>query len=889
MNTSFRPNHASAWSSTIIVLLAIAGNGEAATSAVAGTLLGNALNPGTLNTGSPEALPARDPDALDAERHRRSPSGLLLPWPELAATTGSATGGGWRWSGEAELGALVVTGDQFSAWSMQYKDLQTGPYLNNFLIRGQRPERARYFTAFGGAVGYEDQFYGLSTGRYNDWSLELSYNEIPHFFTGDYRSLWDGVGTGNLRLHPGLTPGNTPTVELQDSLMAIDAEDLSIVRHTGGLRFDKYLTDRWRFFGSYSKEHRDGARPFGAAIGWFGPVGLNNIEIPEAIDYDTHQIRGGLSYADDLSSLNLEVQLSMFRNNVDTLRFESPFRVTNLGTSFDSGTFDLYPDNDYYNLRAEYARNFPSLYNARFTSLVSWSRMKQDDKLIPSTEYSLIGGALNGVPTGNAWNTSASLSQDSAEAEIDSWLLDFGLSLRPTSKLGLRGKVRYRSLDNKSDYLACNPLTGQWGRLTLNGSGGGSIAFPDTVNGNNPLGTDPNAYDQVGCNLDAAIALGLVPAAGNVVIGSVPYEYARLNIELGGDYRLGRGQVLDARLMREEYHREHRERDKTWENSLKLGYTNRTFDFGTLRLHATYGQRRGDDYDLNVNDAYLSAVFGPAPFAAGTNVASWLRAPYGLRKFDIADRDQLELDGRFTWIARPDLNLGLGLNYDHSDYPNSDWGRTDSQRKLGANLDLNWQPSADLGLWAFYGYQRGQIKQHGAAPVMNSCVIGRNGVTAANWHSFCSEPSPINPLFPSNLTWDVESKERYHSIGAGLFYDFGPARLDLDYSFARGTSEIDYGYDPLGQAFTPDQLALVGNGMPDLKTTHHILDLSLLYPINKSLALRALYRYELGKIDDWHYAGVADNPVPAPTDVYLNNGPEDYHASVFGLFVQVGF
>ena len=876
------------------LLLSLSAAARADTGVGVDTQLGNALNPNTIDT-----VPARDPEGLDIERDRRSPSGLLYPWPKLPPDT-RTTRGGWVWSGQAELGGLAVGGDEDSAWFRQYKDLQTGPYLNNFWLRGNQPDQAMFFEGFGGAPGYRDQFFGASMGRYNDWQVDLFYNEIPHVYTDSYRPLWTGIGGGDLRL-PTLTPGGRvdALTTQQDILGAIDSvedTELSIVRRKGGFRIDKILSGPWRVYASYSKEHRDGARPFGAVFG--GGGGGGNVEIPESIDYDTHEIRGGVHYTDALSALNLEAHVSMFRNNLDTMRFQNPLFITTntiLGITpqtFTHGIYDLYPDNDYYNVRAEYARSLPKLYRGRVTGVVSWSRMKQDDDLIAPSSYSLAGGSINGVPTDNVWNTPAALSRDSAEAEIDNLLLDFGLTLQPTAKLGVRGKVRYQSSDNKNDYIACNPLTGQWGRL-LNDGSGGSFVVPNATPGNNPADTSPLAYDATGCNLAATRGLGLVPSSASVPIRSVPYEYSKLNLEIGGDYRITPGQLVDARLMREEYHREHRERDKTWEDSLKLGYVNRAFDFGTLRLHGLYGKRRGDDYDLNANDAFLSAFLGPEASALNSDVHSWLRAPYGFRKFDIADRNILSLDGRFQWVAAEALDIGLGVQYDDIEYPNSDWGRTDTQRLAGASLDVNWQPSAKLGLWGYYGYQQGRIQQHGVAPTFSfqggGCLIGRGGATVASWRDYCSIVAPDNTLFPSALAWDLESRDRNHALGAGLFYDFGKARLELDYTYSSGTSEIDYGYDATGQGFTPQQLALIGSGMPDLTTSQQILNLSLLVPINESLAVRALYRYEQGSINDWHYDGVADNPVPAANAVYLDAGPQDYHASVVGLLLQVGF
>jgi hypothetical protein len=65
------------------------------------------------------------------------------------------------------------------------------------------------------------------------------------------------------------------------------------------------------------------------------------------------------------------------------------------------------------------------------------------------------------------------------------------------------------------------------------------------------------------------------------------------------------------------------------------------------------------------------------------------------------------------------------------------------------------------------------------------------------------------------------------------------------------------------------------------------LEASLLVPINKMVSTRFYYRYEDGKVRDWHYDGVAANPVPANGAVYLDAGPQDYRVNVFGLFLRL--
>ena len=80
-------------------------------------------------------------------------------------------------------------------------------------------------------------------------------------------------------------------------------------------------------------------------------------------------------------------------------------------TTFTQGQFDLYPSNDYYNLKAEFGRKLPNFLKSRITGVVSLGRSQQNDNLIPWAIEPLTGGTINGVSTANVWNTTDSLSQ----------------------------------------------------------------------------------------------------------------------------------------------------------------------------------------------------------------------------------------------------------------------------------------------------------------------------------------------------------------------------------------------------------------------------------------------------------------------------------------------
>ena len=415
------------------------------------TTLGNALNPNGLTT-----IPVRDPEVVDAVPDERTPTGKLIGWP-LAVPNRTTTASGWTYNGQAEIGGMGAGGNTDSWWYNQYKDLPTGGlYLNNFYFQADQTDRGKgYFVeALGGGVGYRDQFEGVNFGRYNDWKVKVFYNETPHLFTSTYRNLWSGVGTGNLTLdtlQPGGTakPGTpaipgvvasrtrrgvlaTPAVtagansaaatrnNIANAVNALEDSELSLVRNTGGLTFDKWITNAWKFYGAFTQENRTGARPFGAVFG--GGGGGGSVEVPESIDYDTNDIVAALRFDDGVNNLNLQANVSLFRNNLDTMTFENPLYVTTNTiaaippnvldpTVFTTGQYAQYPDNNYYNLRAEYGRSMPQWYHSRLTATVSLSKYKQDDNLVPWTQNDMKGLSVLGVPAYNQWNTACVTDQ----------------------------------------------------------------------------------------------------------------------------------------------------------------------------------------------------------------------------------------------------------------------------------------------------------------------------------------------------------------------------------------------------------------------------------------------------------------------------------------------
>ena len=855
-----------------------------------GTTLGNALNP------APYALRSQDVDWAVA---KHTPTGQLFKIP-FAVPDLKKTATGWEYSGQLEFGYIGGDADEQSARFQTYQDIDHEAYVNNFSLQMKKPEGGYTIDLVGGGAGRHDQYFGLQFGSVNDWKVKLFFSEIPHVFTNRYKSLWSGIGTGTLTLLPGLTPGGTASIPADNASVAAaaakESSTLSLTRKKSGVRVDLDLTKTWKGYVSFSVEKRKGARPLGAV--WGNSGGTAPIEIAEPIDYNTQDILAGLQHAGGLNTFNLRLSASLFRNNLDTLTFQEPYRITPAaGTTtvpatgaFTQGRFDLAPSNNSSNARAEYTRSMPEFFKGYFTAVVSAGTWRQDDNLIP---YSVIPNVslanVTLLPGGN-WDTTDALSRRSTDGKIDTRLVDLTLSLNPTPNLNMKGKARFYETDNHTPpFLSVNPnavyidadsaiagnqtrgltldgVTGVWGRPLNDGSGQSFL-----------MGTNANP-------------------AGNVPIKSAPYSGQQYKFGATADYRLNKVSSLNAALDRETLHRDHRERDRTWEDRLKLGYVNRGLGDSTARVSYEYGRRRGDDYVASSYNEYFSSALVPMPTTAGTNVTSWaVRTNSGFRAIDLADRNQHVVNGRFDTMLRPNLDAGISLQGRESDYPDSAYGLT-KQNQRSANLDLNYQPSPRQTIYGFYSYQLGRVRQasisQGNGNVTLGVVSPLGTITPANAAEIGTAPG--GPLFPLLNAWTMGSTDRNHVLGAGLKQEVGKATLNLDYSYSTGRTRINYTYT-VGGAINAANAAFAGDRMPDLATDFNYLDASLRFPLTERLSARLIYRYQKETIRDLHYRNLDASPVvlggngaaALPTAVMLDGGPQDYKVNWFGVMFQI--
>lgn len=810
------------------------------------TVLGNALNP---RGGDPTL--DRDPQgkSLIIPKLSRTPTGLLYDWPPAYPEV-LPLAGNWNYNFSTEIGGLFKNHGVRSGKFREYADWDDGLLLNSLRFGAEEKGTARYFDFAAGAVGRDDQYYRATFGRYGDFRINAFFNETPHVFNQSARTVFQGAGSGVLTLAPGLVPGNNTSAQVAAALAGASPFELGLSRKRGGLGIDATPTSDLRIYASYAQEKREGTRPFGGALSFNFPAATNGVpnltgglaETIEPIDYRTHDVLAGVQWARDRYQVNLSYTGQFFRNHIDTLTWDVPFRVSPVATAsvIPRGRFDLYPDNDFHNVKLDAAMAGLPM-RGQVTGTLSYSRLSQDDNLVAPTVNSGVvtsSGAGGATVDLTPFNTTAGLSQTSANARIDTLLGQLQGSFAPARDLAVRAKLRHYEENNKTSYTAFNPLTGQFGYPANDGAvfvaspGFNGLFFP----GNLALTTIPIRYR------------------------SIPYSYRKDNYAVEGDYRLVSRTNVTFGYERENYHRDHRERDETWENRFRLGANSREIPWATVRVSYEYARRLGGAYNPDpYEEFYLS---NRAPGIPPHTLAQ-------LRKLDLADRTQNVVNGRVNFIVHDDMDVMLTGKFVDNDY-GADYGRQ-RERNWSVNLDWSWTPVPTASAYAHYGFQQTRIKQANINDNTAAALAGSGDANAGG------------AVYPLANAWDADSRDRSHTFGLGFRYGFGRMTLESGYSFIYSNYRLGYGFASAGALATPALVGVAGDSMPDMAYRQHLLETSVKVPVRRELAVRLYHRYETARFADWHYDGL---PLVVGNELFLGAVPESYSAHVFGVFLQ---
>lgn len=762
---------------------------------------------------------------LGGER-KRTPSGFLYDCvPERAEP---APAGDWLFGGTLELGHLSIKGDGKALIWSRYNDFDDG-LIASLDLNLLRPADGRYAELRAAYVDDDSQYYRLLVGRAGQYRLQAFARSQVNVTSSNAESLWANLGAQQLVLQPELTPGATTQAQV-DAFMAVNPEArLKVTRDKQGVGIN-YLFDRhWSGFLNASSEQRKGSRPFGGPFS-FGRL----VETLRPIDDSTHNFNGGLRFAGSLWRLELAYTGSFFRNGMDHFTYEMPYPTTN---NNPVGLFSYEPENDYHRLGFTLTRKLHTAWNGEFSLGAAATRLRQDEALVPGLAG--CSGMLNATISCDNWNAPASLSRGSAGLGIDNTRFTGKLVLQPSNTLTWRTTASYLDEDYKGEYLAYNPLTGQYGYIGENG------AFPNTT---------------------------WLPGASNLVhVRNLPLDKRTVEAGTGLDWRLDARNTLGANYGYTHIERSNREFKTTTDRGVKLNWVNRSSDSLTLRFNYGFLDRSGGEYNP---DPYQFMYTEELP---GFVVPATGLAPHTvdeMRKYDVGERRQHKFDVMGTLALPRDMTLYASLRAERNRY-DGEIGRR-GYGTLAASLQWEWQPGEKTTLSAWYGYDRSKL----GISNTNDVPAGRDGALGG-----VAPADGGTSAYPAGYRWWMDDTQRNHNGGFALRHRLGRATLDLDWNYldARGITAWDA--ESANASPTATAAGLTGV-FPDMLHRVNTLTASLKVPFGRRLSLRWFGTWEHGKVFDWHYTGF-DADRTTGNMIYTDGGPRSYEAGLIGATLEL--
>ncbi|HEU5248921.1 MAG TPA: MtrB/PioB family outer membrane beta-barrel protein, partial [Thermoanaerobaculia bacterium] len=449
------------------------------------------------------------------------------------------------------------------------------------------------------------------------------------------------------------------------SLEAANTVDLALLRERGNAQIDLYPGKPFSVRLNYFKEKRTGNRAAGTSFG-FGNV----VESPEPIDYRTEEFGVSAEYGQSWGLVRGAVRYNTFKNHINTLTFDNPFRVTdatdpsaytapgaNSIGGAARGRIDLDADNEALTGAVGFQVRLPA--NSRFTADLSASRWTQDDRFMPYSTNSAITTPVIVTDVN-------SLPEQSLDGEINVISQSYFFSSRPIPKLGFTARYRIYDLNNDTQR----------------------IEFPGYVR-----------FDAVWEEIPRIS----VPYAYKVNRGDATVSYDFGAVDLEGGYRYLK------------WNREFRDTRETTEDTFIVAANVRVLGWAQLRASYEMGERDRGRYDVDRSEH--ASYVEPEPVAI-------LPA---LRRFDQAKRDVDRFFGLLQLTPMGDLSFSISYLFSEEDYgqePVVDasglrYGLVDS--KSGSfTAEADYSPSDRWSLYGFYSredissFLRG--RQSGATP-----------------------------------------------------------------------------------------------------------------------------------------------------------------------------
>jgi MtrB/PioB family decaheme-associated outer membrane protein len=690
--------------------------------------------------------------------------------------------GGWNVEGFIEPGLRFFTENPngkhtpglADAKFEEYRDINTGLYLEGLRLRFFRPDEAYSFELSGKDWGLHTQEYHLLGERLGQWQAGFDWDQMRHIYSTNSQSLYTEFG-GNVFKLPTTRPplanwNNAPPWGCTDSALGTSKNncDGQIAQqwYTGRVFFKLSPTPNLDLSAEYTRIHKDGQRPFGMA---FASPGGSFVELVQPIDQTIHDFRMRGTWATEMIQLQWGYTASVFVNDFEWVRADNPCNpgapvpCAAVGNTAQFGTTSLPPDNQAHTFNIAGGINLPmrTRVNSSFTYQI---RLQNQDFQQQTYSNSLVLS-----------NPSVALPQKSLNGNVQTALFNLDVTSRPLP-VPVTFSLKYRLYD--------------------------LMDFSDTptfsafiINDQNSISPGPQR-------------------AGR-------FDFLRQNANLDGRWQIVPSTALTLGVGWEGWNRnENWEVSHTDEFITKAALDYAPYDWLLVRAKYLPSIRRGGGYNTG---AYVQNNENDAPGTAAQN--------YEMRKFNEADRNRQQVD--LTVLISPTDRLSFTpmASYKLDDYIASGMhqnGTTRNEVMLGlqqvvgwsAGMDVNWAPTDRISFTAGYVHESNFQKQRSSVRNPNDPSldwISNSTDTNDTFHGSIKAaiiPQKLDFLFKGSYAFSLSRVQQYspNATGSAVYsanqpndiavrwpaFDDTYARLEaaLQYHFTKSlTGKLYYIYE----------------------------------------------------------------------------------------------
>jgi MtrB/PioB family decaheme-associated outer membrane protein len=487
---------------------------------------------------------------------------------------------GWWFKAYMELGARgfvndpnrgngtpVRAGDSLAKF-FEYRDLTQGGFGNGWFATGTK-DGLYQFDGWAKNVGYTDQAYELNWNKVGEHYLTVDWDQTPHVYSMSAVTPYNGIGTNQLTLPPGLsaalfgpagagcvaaanaqptgcgTLGAAAAARVQALINGnVHQTDLGIRRDTGSVEYRYTPNDDWDVRVNYSMLHRTGTQVDGVT---FSP-GTSGVRVDAArpVDDMTQNYGASGEYVgqspwNQRYTIKLGYAGSTYTDKWDSYTVENPFCPAGGATNTTTQGFcarnglpstpialvSLPPSNNANGVNATAGVDLP--YKSRYMGTFSYNAMRQDDPFLPfGSNPTAFGGTPASSVGGNNFAVVSpipGLPRTSLNGQVNTLLSNNVLTTQITDTLKNKVSYRYYNFDNGTPRMSI----AQWIVADSEFSSNASTSF-SPVNSLSIAYTKQNAGDELvwrpNHNLNVGAAYGYERYDWNFEAANVTQEHS---------------------------------------------------------------------------------------------------------------------------------------------------------------------------------------------------------------------------------------------------------------------------------------------------------------------------------------------------------------------------